>query len=551
MIIARDEMVRPTLRWRSLGHLLESAAVEHTEKPLFIFKGATISYGAINRRVNRIANGLRTKGVAHGDRVGVMLPNGVEFPVTWLAIAKLGAVMVPINTGYKEHDLAYILSDSEAETLVIHEDFLAVFENIRRRVGSLKRVVVLGHAPDGTESFREMEEEASPDFAIMGVGEDDLMNIQYTSGTTGFPKGCMLTHRYWMLLGSQLSEISGMRPDDVDLTVQPFYYMDPQWNTVLCLVNGIPLVIVPRFSPSAFWQIVKEHGVTFVYVIGTMPYYLLNQDEDPELEQNHALRVVYCSGINPQHHELFERRWNVPWREAFGMTETGCDLIVRVDDDERTGSGALGDPFPGKEVKVIDGEGKELAAGGAGELVIKGEPMMLGYWNKPDATARTIRDGWLHTGDLAVRDERGDIRLVGRIKDMVRRTGENISCTEVESVLVDHGSVAVAAVVPVPDQLRGEEVKAYLLLREGIAAADVDPEEIIAFCKQRLAQFKIPRYIEFVDELPRTPSERVEKHKLIEGKADLRIGSYDAVQGGWITESEMPHNDGESQPSES
>jgi crotonobetaine/carnitine-CoA ligase len=209
---------------------------------------------------------------------------------------------------------------------------------------------------------------------------------------------------------------------------------------------------------------------------------------------------------------------------------------VRWDDDSRTGTGALGDPMASKEVKVVDEHGNEMPPGEAGELVVRGEPMMLGYWRKPEATAETIRDGWLHTGDLAVRDEKGDFRLVGRIKDMVRRSAENISATEVEGVLVEHDAVAVAAVVPVPDPLRGEEVKAYLLLRDGVRAADVDPQAIVDFAKRRLAYFKVPRYVEFVDDLPRTPSERVEKHKLIEAKDDLRLGSYDAVRGAWITE---------------
>ena len=538
-------MGRPNLPWKSLGHLLESAAAEHGEKPLFFFEGEPVSYGDVDRRVNRVANGLRALGVGKGDRVGVMLPNSVEFPVTWLAIAKLGAVMVPINTRYQEHDLAYILSDSQAGTIVIHDEFLPVLELARSRAGDLEHVVVLGDASAGALSFEEMEAGGSQDFVISGVEEDDLINLQYTSGTTGFPKGCMLTHRYWMLFGVQGTEVVGARPDDVDLTVTPFYYMDPQWNTALCLVNGIPLVIAPRFSASAFWQMVRDYGVTFFYVLGAIPHYLLNQEENPDLEQNHKLRVVICSGITPQLHELFERRWNVPWREAFGMTETGFDLAIKYDDASRTGTGALGDPTPTKEVRVVDPDGNELPAGEAGELVIRGEPMMLGYWNKPEATAQTIRDGWLHTGDLAVRDEKGDIRLAGRIKDMVRRSGENISATEVESVLMEHDGVAVAAVVPVPDQMRGEEVKAYLLLREGTAGGDVEPAAIIDFARERLAHFKVPRYIEFVDELPRTPSERVEKHKLIETKPDLRLGSYDAVRGIWITESVLREIDSE------
>jgi len=529
-------MERRQLRWRSLGHLLEEAATEHGDRPLFIFEGETASFREIDRRVNRVANGLRGLGVSKGDRVAVMLPNGFEFPVTWLAVAKLGAVMVPVNINYREHDLTYILSDSQAETIVIRDQYLPVLEAARARAEDLERVVVLGEAPDGCVSYRDLESTGPSDFAVTDVGEDDLMNIQYTSGTTGFPKGCMLSHRYWLLLGSLLGEFLHARPDDVDLTAQPFYYMDPQWNSVVCIMYGIPLVIVPRFSPSTFWQTVRSHDVTFFYVLGTMPYYLLNQPENPDLEQNHKLRVVFCSGINPQHHELFERRWNVPWREGFGMTETGCDMGVRLEDSARTGTGALGDPVPTKEIRVVDADGNELPPGEPGELVIRGEPMMLGYWRKPEATAAALRDGWMHTGDLAVRDERGDIRLVGRIKDMVRRSGENISATEVEGVLVEHPDVAVAAVVPVPDPLRGEEVKAYLLPRDGVSAADVDPQAIIDYAKQRLAYFKVPRYIEFVDDLPRTPSERVEKHRLIQANDDLRLGSYDAVRGEWITE---------------
>jgi len=527
-------MERWNLPWQSLGQLLESAAAEHGEKPLFFFEGQALSYADANRRVNQVANGLREIGVAMGDRVGVMLPNGLEFPITWLAIAKLGAVMVPINIHYEEHDLAYIVSDSGARTIIIRDELVPVLERARREVESLDTIIVAGQEVDGTLSYGELVEGSPDSFNITDVDENDLLNIQYTSGTTGFPKGCMLTHRYWMLLGAEISELAGFGPDDVDLTVQPFYYMDPQWNTAVCLVNGIPLVIAPKFSPSRFWPLVHEHGVTFVYMIGTMPYYLLNQLEDPRLEKTHKLRVVYCSGINPQHHELFERRWNVPWREAFGMTETGCDLAVRHDDASFTGSGALGDPLPTKEVRVVDEEGREVPAGDTGELVVRGEPMMLGYWGKPEATARTIRDGWLHTGDLAVRDHGGRIRLVGRIKDMIRRSGENISAAEVESVLMEHESIAVAAVVPVPDPLRGEEVKAYVVLRGGVTASDVEPEEIVGYCKKRLAGFKVPRYIELVADLPRTPSERIEKHKLIEAKLDLRVGSYDAVEKVWI-----------------
>jgi crotonobetaine/carnitine-CoA ligase len=316
------------LQWPTLGHLLEEAARRHRGKPLLIYEGRRLSFEEVDRWVNRAANALRGLGLGHGDKVGVMLPNGFEFPVAWLAIAKLGAVMVPVNVNYKEHDLEYLLSDSEAAAILIDAEFLPVLEKVRSRLPRLKQVIVVGPAPQGCQSWLCLLEEADDRFTIAGFGENDLLNIQYTSGTTGFPKGCMLNHRYWLVMGKTVSEFCPFYPTDVDLTAQPFYYMDPQWNLVLCLMHGIPLVVMHRFSPSKFWQTVKDNGVTFFYVIGTMPFYLLKQEPDPELEQCHKLRLVMCSGIVPQFHALFEKRWNVPWREAFGTPGTGWEPLM-------------------------------------------------------------------------------------------------------------------------------------------------------------------------------------------------------------------------------
>jgi crotonobetaine/carnitine-CoA ligase len=521
------------LKWTSVGHLLQEAARKHQGKTLFIYENQKISYVEVDHRVNQVANALKDVGIAKGDKVGVMLPNGFEFPFTWLALAKIGAVMVPTNINYKEHDLAYILSDSDASAIVIHRDFLPLLESIRPKLPLLKKVIVLGDAPAGYYSFAAITASASDKFTIEDVGENDLLNIQYTSGTTGFPKGCMLTHRYWLLIGVTASEQYRALPDDVDLTAQPFYYMDPQWNTILCIMFGIPLVIMHRFSPSKFWQTVKMHNVTWFYVLGTMPFYLLKQEENPAIEQNHKLRFVLCSGIVPQFHAVFEKRWNVPWREVYGMTETGGDLFVPLEDDESVGSGAMGAVISTKEARVVDENGRDVPDGEIGELIIRGEPMMLGYWKKPEATAATILDGWLHTGDLVFKDKKGYFHWSGRLKDMIRRTGENISSVEVEGVLMEHEKIKLAACVPVPDELRGEEVKAYIMLQAGESRDTVSPETIVEFAKQKLAYFKVPRYLEYVTDLPRTPSERVEKHKLIAAKKDMRIDSYDAVDKKW------------------
>lgn len=213
------------------------------------------------------------------------------------------------------------------------------------------------------------------------------------------------------------------------------------------------------------------------------------------------------------------------------MTETGVDLVVPVEDSACVGSGAVGRPVPGKEARVVDPEGKSLGDEAVGELCVRGTGMMRGYWRKPEATAERLRDGWMHTGDLAYRDAQGYYHLVGRLKDMIRRTGENISAAEVEGVLAEHPAVRGAAVVPVPDELRGEEVKAFIQLQPGHEG--LDPQLLVEFARARLAAFKVPRFIEFVDDLPRTPSEKVAKHVLLAGKDDQRRGAYDATTGAW------------------
>jgi crotonobetaine/carnitine-CoA ligase len=526
-------MKKAALAWPTLGHLLEDAAKRHREKTLLVYEGQTLSFEAFDLQVNRAANALQALAVGRGDKVALMLPNGFEFPTAWLASAKLGAVMVPVNINYKEHDLEYILNDSEASAIVIAAEFLPVLAKVRSRLPLLKHLIVVGLAVEGFSSYATLLAEADDRFTISGVGENDLLNIQYTSGTTGFPKGCMLTHRYWLAMGRTASEFCPFYPTDVDLTAQPFYYMDPQWNLILCLMHGIPLVVMHRFSPSKFWQAVRDNGVTFFYVIGTMPFYLLKQDPDPELEQRHKLRLAICSGIVPQFHAQFEKRWNVPWREAFGMTETGGDLMVPLDDAESVGSGALGRPFSTKEARVVGADMVEVADGEVGELVVRGEPMMLGYWKKPEATAAAMAGGWMHTGDLAYKDPKGYFHWVGRLKDMVRRSGENISSVEVEGVLMEHPQIKLAAVVAVPDELRGEEVKAHIVLQPGVTPGDCTPEAILAWAGEKLAYFKLPRYIEYVSDLPRTPSEKVAKHELIKARKDLREGSYDAVEKTW------------------
>ncbi len=529
--------------WENVGMLLDDAAQRTPERTLFIVERTSIdlppayyTYAEVDQRVNRTANALRDLGIARRDRVAVMLPNDLDFPVCWLALARLGAIMVPTNTGYQERDLAYLLSDSGARAILIHADYLPRLRIIRAVLPALEFVIVVGavnEAASDAYDYAALLAQAETVFVPETVAADDLLNIQYTSGTTGFPKGCMLTHDYWLLLGQTAAHFMNLRAGDVDLTAQPFYYMDPQWNTTACLIAGATLVIMERFSPSRFWGVVQRHSVSVLYMLGTMPFFLLKQAENPSLEQGHRLKMIACSGIVPDFHSEFERRWNVPWREAFGMTETGVDLVVPLEAAESVGSGAMGKPVPTKHARVVDSDDHPIADGTVGELVVSGKPMMLGYWNKPDITAQTIRDGWLHTGDLVYRDDRGYFHLVGRLKDMIRRSGENIAAAEVESVLIEHPAVQAAAVIAVPDPMRGEEVKAYVVLKVGETEENIPPQHLRDFAAQKLAAFKLPRYIEYASSLPLTPSERVAKHLLIAAKSDLRAGSYDLLDQVW------------------
>jgi crotonobetaine/carnitine-CoA ligase len=518
----------------SVGHLLRARAERHPTARFLEFETRQLTFRAVDERSNQIAGLLRRWGIAPGDRVAVMLPNGLEFPVIWLGLAKAGAVMVPVNTQYRAHDLAYTLADSGARLALVDPALESRVNEVRPRCPALREIVRVerGAVVQATTSGFATELDAAPvSPQPIPVGPDHLLNIQYTSGTTGDPKGCMLTHEYWLRMFDGAARYAQMTEADVALTAQPFYYLDPQWNVGLCLIAGCSLVILPRFSATTFWRSVTEAKATFVYLLGTMPVFLLKQPPDPAVERAHTLRFVACSGIVPQLHAEFEARWGVPWREAFGMTETGVDLAVPIEETSSVGSGAAGRPVIGKEAKVVGPRGESLGDDQVGELCLRGPGMMRGYWNNPEATADRLRDGWMHTGDLAFRDRGGSYHIVGRVKDMIRRTGENISAVEVEGVLAQHPAVRGAAVVAVPDELRGEEVKAFLQLQPD--QPTVDPAEILAFARDRLAAFKVPRFLEYVTDFPRTPSERIAKHVLLAGKADQRRGAYDATTGAW------------------
>ncbi|MHB8341557.1 MAG: AMP-binding protein, partial [Mycobacteriales bacterium] len=326
----------------SLGDLLRRQAARLGDRTFLRFPGMDLTFAAVDALSDRFATVFEEQGVGAGDRVALMLRNQVSFPLSWFALAKLGAVAVPVNPRYRAADLAHVLHESRPKLVLAEDDLQAVLTESGQatRRGS---VLSCGALREAARSAARLHSRP--------ISPDQLLNLQYTSGTTGMPKACMLTHDYWLRLGQLAVQFAELRSDDVALTAQAFSYIDPQWNTVMALGAGIPLVVLPKFSPSSFWASARTFGATFCYLVGAMPVLLFRQQPNPEIDRAHRVRLVVCSGIDPALHAQYERRWGTRWREAYGSTETGVDLAVPVDADGSVGSGSLGFPVRGKQVR--------------------------------------------------------------------------------------------------------------------------------------------------------------------------------------------------------
>ncbi|HEY8383771.1 MAG TPA: class I adenylate-forming enzyme family protein [Microvirga sp.] len=511
--------------------LVDASAQRFAERTAVVFfeDGVALTYAALAERTCRIANGLRAIGVAKGMRVGVMLSNRVEFPLTWIALGRLGAVMVPINPFYTARELAYVLEDSGAGALVIDVACLPTFAALTDDLPALaeERIVVVGGAGGGrTRQFDDLEARGASGFTPgEPVRRDDLLNVQYTSGTTGFPKGCMLTHDYWLVLSRSALAIDREGAARL-LSAQPFFYMDPQWHLLKALWQGGAVYVARRPSATRYAGWLKEFGIEWCQ----FPELAIKQ---PDAGGAPHLKQAFLPGWRPESQRVFAERFpHAIGRDIFGMTEIGAGLAVPFDAAELVGSTTCGIPAPWRRAEIIGADGRAVAPGEVGELAIAGRSILKGYWGKPEASADAIRGEWFHTGDLFRRDEDGWFHIVGRMKDMIRRSGENIAAREVESVVAKLPLVEDAAALGVPDATRGEEVKIYVQLKPGVAREDFTPEMLLDHCRRNLAPFKVPRFIAFVDAFPRTSSNKIAKH-ILKDAADLRRGSFDVVDGVW------------------
>jgi len=486
----------------TLIDLLESAALRWPDRPLLLGEPETVSYRDFLARVNGLAGLLADHGARHGDRIAAVLPNGPDLLALWLSLARLGAVLVPLNPALRFPEVESLLRDagvsglvSDARTLELYAAHLDL--RLKMTVGAEKPEETL----PGAVAFAAPPLPESPFRA--GAGSD-LSTILHTSGTTNRAKGAALTQTSYVWPAREFVRWMEIVPEDRFLVCLPLFHMAGQAFAIAAIAGGASLALVRKFSGHEFWPQVRRHGITVVRHLGEMLAVLLHQPESED-DRRHTLRAAYGGGARAELVEKFEARFGTTVVEGYGLTETNTVLRNEIGARRR---GSIGRPPPYCEVRIAASKDQ-----GVGEIQIRRNPvMMTGYvGGEPGLAQSCFEDGWFRTGDLGYRDADGYFYFVGREKDIIRRRGENIAPVHVEETLNRFPAVAHSAVVGVPDEVGGEEVKAFLVCRPG---RTIDLAELIDWCHEQLAEFEIPRYFEICAELPGTSTHKINKGEL-------------------------------------
>ena len=480
------------------------------DDPDFVFARIgerTVTVGALASAVNQAANGFAAFGIRRGDRVPVMLANHLDHVVTFFALLKLGACMVPVNVHLRGEGLSFILEQSQARFLIIDGSFAEAVDPL---LASLAPATQIwrdrpGVGVDLSDILHHCDQTERPSC----VEPDDIVTISFTSGTTGLPKGVTVTDRMLRCCGHAASRLTDLRPGDIFYSWEPLYHIGGSEVLVMGVQNPITLAMVERFSVSRFWRDARAFGATHIHFLGGVLGLLLKEPPRGD-DREHPVRFAWGGGCPVDVWRAFEERFGVPIRECYGMTETSS--FTTQNRDGKVGS--VGKPLPWFEVRIVDDAGCALSAGQRGEIHVREKiPGLItkGYFNNPEATAAILRDGWLLTGDVGYFDEDGDFYFIGRKKDSIRRRGENITAFEVERIANEHPAVAESAVVGVRNEISDEDVKIFLRLKSGASLAPLD---FIHWAETRMARFQVPRYIAFVAEFTKTPTERIRKELL-------------------------------------
>jgi long-chain acyl-CoA synthetase len=486
--------------------------VENGERAFAYWQDELLTACELGDAANRIANGLRGLGVDHGDPVSVMSPNGPDFYKAWFGILKAGAVFNPVNAQFTPEEAAYVVRHVGARVLIAHESLAASTKRICDLAPAVEHVVFIGESTSPT--LGELAVKASPESPEADVAPEDVAAVVYTSGTTGRPKGAVLTHGNFAWDVAAACDVLPVLPDDILGLVLPLFHVNAQLTSLVQLAIGGTLEVFSRFSPSDLWPAVERHGLTTFSAVPTMLAMLLAQRERAQHDLS-SLRYVIC-GASPLSETLagrFESAFGLRILQGYGLTEGTC--VSSLDSyylPRRIGS--IGLPLRGQIMRIADSELRDVAVGEVGEILVQGPNVMRGYFHDDEATEAAIVDGWLRTGDAGTVDRDGYFWIVDRLKDMIIRGGENIYPREIEEVLFACPGVIEAAVLGVPDPLWGEEVRAVLVAEPG---SSLDEEQVRRLCGDRLAAYKVPKFVEIRDTaLPKTATGKVDKRSLVE-----------------------------------
>jgi len=504
------------------------------DRPAIIFEGKKFTFGQLNERSNRLAHALTKLGIKKGDIVAILQVNCNQYLETYYAVAKLGVIFAPLNFRAKADELTYMLNNCEARILLVGERYLDMVQTMRPNLPKVEQYVSIDKKVDGMLYYEDLLAKASPEDVFSEIDDNDVTMLMYTAGTTGRPKGVPLTHNSFVTY--MLSNVTPVDPDieETNLLTVPLYHVAGAQAVLAATYGGRTLAMMRQFEVKEWMKTVEQTRANRAMLVPTM---LKRVIDDPEFS-NHDLSClkVITYGAASMPFEVIKKAIDVfpgvMFINAFGQTET-ASTITALGPEDHVISGteeqkqkklkrlqcSIGKPMDDVQIRIVDESGKELPTGEVGEIIAKGPRVMSGYWKDPEKTAKALKGGWLHTGDKGYMDDEGYIYLAGRGDDMIIRGGENISPEEVENVLYSHPAIEEAAVIAVPSVEWGQEPKAVVVLKKGQKAS---PEELIEFCRQKLSSFKRPRYVVFVNELPRTSTGKILKRVLREqhGKTD-------------------------------
>ena len=505
-----------------LGEVLARYARKYPDNEVVIFGDNRVRYKDMVDRVNRLANALIAKGVKRGDKVGSLMQNRQELLEIFFAAAKIGAVNVPVNIRIAPREMAYILDNADAKFLIVEDIFVSQIDQIRSEMSQIAGYIVVGKSDAaGYLPYESVLSSGGTDRPEVWLQDDDDAFILYTAGTTGKPKGAVLTHKsvlaHTMNICRENTLSLPRRPNlpvipEKGLSIAPLFHVGGLMSAFRMMLDLLPIVVI-NFTPLEFLKTVEKEKITFAFLVPAMWRLVLDHPDLKKYDLSSLRTASYGADKTPNSlkERILEAFPNAGLMEAFGQTEMSATAVCIKHQDAMRKEGSVGLPYRSVEVRVVDGDMNDVPRGEIGEIVYRGPGMMKGYYKNPEATREAFAGGWFHSGDLVRQDEEGFIYIVDRMKDMIKSGGENIYSAEVEAVLQSHPSVKEAAVIGIPDPKWGEVVKAYVALYPG---QKTTTEEILQFCGEHLAKFKKPKFVEFVDALPRSATGKILKKEL-------------------------------------